>query len=103
MEVSTTTSTSLTQVSPTVASTATVILEAVLLDVPSSIGQKTMVVASKQQLGMTMSVVVTTVVTVAMAVCLEALSNVPRSTLPMVRTSTSPLGATMQTEMAKLG
>jgi len=103
MAVSTTTSTSHTQVSPTVASTATVTLEAVLLAVQSLIGPKTMVAASKRQLGMMMWVVATMAVTVAMAVCLEEPSSVLRSILLMVRMLTSPLGATMQMGMAKQG
>lgn len=73
-----------------------------MLDVLSSIGLKTMVVASKQQPGMMMWVEATMVVMVAMVACPEEPYNVQHNTLLTVPMLTSPSVATMPMVTAKL-
>merc|ERR1711971_705779 len=62
--------------------------------VPSLIGPRTMVVAIRQQLGMTMRVVVMAQATAATVVWVAEQFPVPHSTVQMALTSTSTLGET---------
>jgi hypothetical protein len=95
MEALTTTFTLPIQVSRTVASIATVILEEVSLDALSLTGLRTMAVASKPQLGTMMRLVVTMEGTVEMVDSPVEPFNVRHSTQQMVHKWTSPSVATM--------
>jgi hypothetical protein len=101
MEVSTTTFTSPIQVSPTAELIVTAILEEVSLDVQSLTGQRTMVVASKHQLGMMTRLVVTMVVMAEMAAFLVELFSVQHSIPQMVQTLTSTSVATKRVATAR--